>query len=76
MAAEVARMAGAGTLAPLPVARRAGVLPAEEYWGKRRGAHRRGGDTKTLRGSGKHFKLRGQTQSSHIVALNFRILIL
>ncbi|OSX76117.1 hypothetical protein BU14_0207s0035 [Porphyra umbilicalis] len=35
-------MAGAGTLAPLPVARGAGVLPAEEYWGKRRGAHRRG----------------------------------
>ena len=35
-------MAGAGTLAPLPVARGAGVLPAEEYWGKQRGAHRRG----------------------------------
>jgi len=31
-------MAGTGTLAPLPVARAAGVLPAEEYWEKQRGA--------------------------------------
>ena len=58
-------MAGAGAATPLPVAREAGVLPAEEKRGKRRGGHRRGSDTKTGRGSGKHPKLQGQPQTSH-----------